>query len=136
MKASLSIAYRLFWPCALSSVITYASSRTGLQGGFLVSIPFFDKIAHFFLFGLLATLLYRFRGPQNLDIKRACLAVAATTVFGISDECHQFLRPDRYFELADILADFSGSVVAVLVYRSWRTYRSVLEYDLVRIKFA
>ena len=122
--------YRLIWPTAICAVITFASSRSQVAGGFLLWIPAFDKVAHFFLFGLLGTLFYRLRGSEHLRFGRGVLAIAAATLFGVSDECHQYINPNRLFETADILADLIGATTAVITYRFWPGYRTILEYDL------
>lgn len=39
------------------------------------------------------------------------LSVAATTVYGVSDEWHQSFVGGRSAEVADVVADFAGSVI-------------------------
>jgi hypothetical protein len=130
MSVHLPVIYRSVWPCALCAVIIYSSSRSGVSGEILVWLPYYDKIAHFLLFGLIATLIFRIQGTPSTGLRWTLLSISSTTLFGVSDECHQFLRPDRFFEIADILADFFGSIVAITTYRIWSSYRKVLEYNL------
>jgi VanZ family protein len=39
------------------------------------------------------------------------LAVVAATVYGVSDEWHQSFVAGRCSEVADVVADFAGSVI-------------------------
>ncbi|MEX2540428.1 MAG: VanZ family protein [Trueperaceae bacterium] len=70
-----------------------------------------DKVAHLFLFAVLAALLY-------LAGLRAPLAVLGAGLYGLSDEFHQMHVPGRSPELQDWMADVVGAVVGVwLVHR-------------------
>lgn len=89
----------------------------------------FDKAAHFSVFGLLATLVLR-----PLRGHRVWLAVAVVSLFGASDELHQSLTPGRSMEFADLVADTSGAVTAVIAYTFWPLYRRVLETPLWKRK--
>ena len=95
-------------------------------------IPLIDKIAHFFLFGLLATLIYRYRQGHTNPGRLGLIAVCVTVVYGLIDELHQYQTPQRYFELADIFADLIGAIVAVSVYSRWSLYRETLEHEFFR----
>lgn len=70
-----------------------------------------DKVAHLTLFGVLAALLH-------LAGLRAPLAVAATALYGVTDEVHQMFVPGRSPDLADWIADVLGAVLAVRLVRS------------------
>lgn len=85
-----------------------------------------DKIVHFFVFGLLATLLAR----TDWAAGRPWLAVALTMAYGLADELHQAFTPGRFMDVADWLADTCGAIVAVLVYVKWPAYRRWLETPL------
>lgn len=115
------------WPFLLGAAITLASSRQ------IVETPsgyHFDKVAHFFVFGLFATLLLRFPAGSFRKQSKAVYAVTLTALFGIGDELHQYSQPVRYFEMGDIAADFLGALTAVTAYRLWTFYRNLLEKDL------
>jgi len=47
------------------------------------------------------------------------ISIFSSTLYGISDEIHQYYVPQRYAELGDVLADFVGSVAGVFAYRSF-----------------
>jgi hypothetical protein len=86
-----------------------------------------DKVAHFFVYGLLATLLVRLaRGPRAW-----WLALLATSLYGASDEWHQYFVPGRSCDVMDWLADTSGGALAIAVYCGWPWYRATLEASLI-----
>ena len=53
------------------------------------------------------------------------LAVSVSTLYGISDEVHQYFVPGRTASLADIVADGIGSLIGVLCYLGVREVRKV-----------
>ena len=122
--------YRLFWPFCLASSITYFSGRAAPQVPDILWFTDIDKAAHFFVFGLLATLFCRYNPRTALHLSQGLLAITLTTLFGLSDELHQSVIPERTFELADLVADFVGAVVAILVYQKSAFYRRLLERDI------
>ena len=99
----------------------------------------FDKIAHFFVFGLLATLWFRFLPGKLVSNGRLCGAIALTLLYGVVDEWIQAANPARTSDSWDWFADGAGAITAILVYRGWRLYRRVLEspvLDVLRFRFA
>ena len=126
--------YRLIWPVCLASAITYASSGPAPpvpEGLWFFNIDI-DKVAHFFVFGLLATSLCRYNPKTTVRLSLGLLAIVLTSLFGLSDELHQSLNPLRSFEMADWAADTFGAIVAVLVYQKWAFYRRLLEKNIFR----
>jgi VanZ family protein len=110
------------WPAMLATVIVIASGRQ-------VAAPHvvnFDKAAHFFIFGLLATLVAR----NGFVPGRAWVAIAIVSLFGLTDEWHQSFTPGRSVEVADWLADTLGATLAVTVYAASPLYRATLEQGL------
>jgi VanZ family protein len=108
------------WPAVLAGGIFLASSRSQLA---TPDILFIDKIAHFSVYGLLATLLCRL----GRGWRAAVLALLATSLYGISDEWHQSFTPGRSVEIADWAADTAGAALAVTLYTLWPRYRRWLE---------
>jgi len=90
----------------------------------------FDKLAHFFVFGLLGTLLFRCLRIRFLDHRRWIRALAGAMLYAGMDELLQYFNPDRSFDVIDWLADFIGVSLALFVYRNWHWYREVLELRL------
>lgn len=124
MKISASGSVRRWaFALAVAGVIVLASSRSRVEGPQLSN---FDKIAHFSVYGLLATLVVRARGERA-----AWQAVALVSLFGVSDELHQHFTPGRSMEAMDWVADTVGAALAVTLYRRWRWYRETLEMPLV-----
>ncbi|MFP4541245.1 MAG: VanZ family protein [Opitutales bacterium] len=120
------------WPLLLMASLTLASSvrvSPALpEAGWMTS----DKLAHFLLFGLLATLWLRVFARTGLAVPRqAPFAILAALAFGFLDEGLQAFNPHRHFSLADLLADGLGAVVAVLAYRHLPVYRRILEWRLL-----
>ena len=81
-----------------------------------------DKAAHVFLYSGLGALLVRaraggWRRPVTLGIATAAIVVA--TLYGISDEIHQYFVPLRQVEVRDILADALGASVATGALYAW-----------------
>ena len=125
---------------ALSVVACLAWASSFDEGGPpSVGVQHFDKIVHFFVFGLLATLWFRFLPGSLLGTGRFIGAIVLTLLYGVVDEWIQFYKPLRSFDAWDWLADGIGSLTAVWVYRSWRLYRRALEtpiFDLFRFRLA
>ena len=108
----------------LATVVVLASGRSAVAAPPVVS---FDKIAHFSIFGLMATLVLR-----PLKSRHWFWAVVIVSLFGISDEIHQSFTPGRSVEFADWIADTSGAIVAFVAYAFWGGYRRLLETPLFR----
>lgn len=113
------------WPVVLATVIACASGRGQVAAPNIVN---FDKAAHFFIYGLLATLVAR----NGFVPGRAWLPIVAVSLFGLTDEWHQSFTPGRSVELADWLADTLGAIVAVSAYALLPAYRFTLEGTLSR----
>ncbi len=118
-------AWRWLFPCALAVMIVLASGRSQIAAP--PGIPSVDKLGHFLVFGLLASLVVR--SPGGRVFWPLC-AVALVSFFGISDEFHQSFTPGRSVEFADWVADTLGAALAVTLYANWGAYRRVLERRL------
>lgn len=82
--------------------------------------------AHVLTFGILAALLLRaVRPATGSDLRATLVAFAISTLYGVTDELHQALVPDRTGRLDDIALDaigaalgcVAGSAVALAVSR-------------------
>jgi VanZ family protein len=114
---------KLLWPALVAATIFLASSRSTVAAP---GIHNFDKIAHFSVYGLLATLLVRL-GQRPRAI---ALALLFTSLYGVSDEWHQSYVPGRSSEFADWCADTLGGALAIALYAGWPWYRARLERPL------
>ena len=84
-------------------------------------IPTFDlsdKLIHAGVYAVLAILFFRAlhagkagRGAANAII----LAILFTTLYGVSDEIHQYFVPSRHAEVMDAAANFIGSVAGGII---------------------
>lgn len=119
------------WPLALAIAVFLESnqSRLALPD---TGLPSEDKIGHFHLYGLLATLVVRAVYDPNRRWRAAAIAVLCASLYGVSDEFHQSFTPGRGVEFLDWVADTSGAALAVTLYCIWPLYRRILEYPLWR----
>lgn len=106
-------------------VLSGASRLATPDFGFAISK---DKVAHFLVFGLLATSILRTPKLNGWAWKGAFTAALMTSAYGGFDEFRQSLTPGRSVEVADWVADTLGAVVAVIVYTKWHAYRRLLEW--------
>jgi VanZ family protein len=50
---------------------------------------------------------------DRVTFRRAAIAVALATAYGVTDEWHQFFVPGRSAEVADVVADAVGATLGV-----------------------
>lgn len=108
------------WPALLATAITAASGQSQVAAPDLINA---DKLVHFLVFGLLATLVVR----NGFAPRHAWVAVAAVSAFGAADEWHQSFTPGRAAEVADWVADTLGAAVAVALYVRSPVWQAWLE---------
>jgi VanZ family protein len=85
----------------------------------LPTFAFSDKILHFAAYGLLGILFFRAYATLPLkDQKKALilLSIGSATLYGISDEIHQYFIPFRQADIFDALANAIGSTCGVIVF--------------------
>jgi VanZ family protein len=79
-----------------------------------------DKTAHICLFGihsfLLAGFLKKNRVVARLNRRVITTAISLSFLFGLFIECLQFFIPERSFEIFDIIANFIGILMGVVVF--------------------
>jgi VanZ family protein len=112
---------RLAAPCSGDNFLASSRSSVAAPG-----VAHADKIGHFLVYGLLATLLLRL----GRNSRAWWLALAVTSLFGVSDEWHQSFVPGRSSEWGDWVADTAGAALAIGLYAGWPWYRDRLEADL------
>ncbi len=78
-------------------------------------IPYFDKMGHFVLFGILAFFLHLALGGRALTLGRVRVPAAFLIVvaFTLLDEWQQSLSPYRAVDPADLAADWVGIALGV-----------------------
>jgi VanZ family protein len=81
---------------------------------------FSDKLLHAMVYGVLAALFCRgFNSLARFAGRRGAVfisAVAAATLYGLSDEWHQLHVVERSADWADLIADFIGAVIGGTIY--------------------
>ncbi|HSL05828.1 MAG TPA: VanZ family protein [Nitrospiraceae bacterium] len=83
-----------------------------------------DKVLHAVEYGILAVLCYRaFRWAAGPIAARQAVvsAIVAASVYGVTDEVHQFFVPFRESSWLDWLADTAGAAIGAV---SWRFIKS------------
>lgn len=116
------------WPILLASSLVVASGSSELalpDSG--MRLPT-DKLGHFLVFGLLATLLLRTPPLRAGRWPQLFTTVLIISAFGALDEFRQSFTPGRSVELADWIADTLGASLAVVCYAKWPRYRRFLEW--------
>lgn len=111
------------WPLLLATVIFFASGRSHVAAP---AVPHIDKIAHFCVYGLLATLVVRLGRASPAP----WIALVVVMAYGLTDEWHQSFTQGRSVELADWIADTLGAFLAMMLYTRLRWYRRTLEQPL------
>ncbi len=75
----------------------------------------FDKVLHFTEYGVFAFLICRAIRPADLhsskETSALVIAVILASLYGVSDEIHQYFVPGRSSEVLDAVADAAGSVM-------------------------
>lgn len=103
--------------CFWAGLIFYLSSIPNLKTS---QDPFWDELIRnffHFLFYFILALLGR-RPLNSLPAgKKDILGLALVFFYSLTDEFHQHLVPTRTFQIADLLIDNSGSLLAVLFAR-------------------
>lgn len=80
---------------------------------------------HFVMFGLLGLSVWWALGMNNrlLNRERAWYAIGVATLYGVIDEYHQRFVSGRQADVLDVLTDFVGAAVFVLIiprlYEKW-----------------
>ena len=83
----------------------------------LPSVPYMDKLVHAAGYGLLGFLFYR--AFQTTKIQRRAvmlilLSALSATLYGISDEIHQYFVASRTADIADVIADAAGGFIGAV----------------------
>jgi VanZ family protein len=100
---------------ALSSLSTLPSPPGGLS----------YYHAHLAAYAGLAVLTTRAlgKGLHGITWRMVIGAIVISTLYGVSDECHQLFVPGRDFDLLDLAADAAGSIAGASGVRAWSIIR-------------
>lgn len=108
MRAARLLPYvpALLW----AALLFFLSSRPSLPPLF-ADVPQSDKGVHACVYAVLAALLLRgARWPRGVQ---AWWAACSASVYGISDELHQYFVPGRSCDVFDWVADTTGACLCV-----------------------
>jgi hypothetical protein len=73
------------------------------------------KLAHVFVYGILAILIFRALVAGGLSKKRAILTAIILSIFyGMTDETHQYFTQGREARIRDVAFDGIGSCLAMI----------------------
>jgi VanZ family protein len=108
--------------CCLAIYIQ--SSQPGTE--YLPDIRFLDKFLHFCAYSLLGILF--FRAYETLPLKNfknslILISIGSATLYGISDEIHQYFVPSRHADIMDVFANTIGSICGVCFYYWWKNQK-------------
>ena len=82
------------------------------------ALPYMDKILHFVAHAILGVLFFRAfrtqRFKENINLV-IVLSILSSSLFGFSDEVHQYFVPYRNADMMDFFADVMGSICGVCV---------------------
>lgn len=118
------------WPILIAATIFTLSGATRIATPDIGLQFSKDKVAHFLVFGLLATSIIRTPGLRKLGWKGAVIAAIITITYGGLDELRQSFTPNRSVEFADWIADSLGAIVASALYLFDTPYRKALEWHI------
>ena len=101
------------------------------------TVPGLSYLVHGLLYMILAALVLRWllspKVPRLAPSRAAVavIAVAATSIYGLSDEFHQTFVPGRTFQMFDLLADAAGAAASVSAWALWGLVGQSASYNSV-----
>lgn len=119
------------WPVLIVMTVFVVSgqSEVATPQGLDFSI---DKIAHFAVFGALATSIIRLPAFEKRGKLGAWMVILLVSVYGGLDEWRQSFTPGRFMEFDDWIADTLGAMSAVFLYKAWPVWRKLLETSIIK----
>lgn len=83
------------------------------------ALPYIDKILHFIAYAVLGVLFFRAyrtqRFKENINLA-IMLSIISSSLYGLSDEVHQYFVPSRNADIMDFFADVAGSICGVYIF--------------------
>lgn len=99
-------------PILWMGVIFIASSLSGSDLGGLSAYSFFGHLGEYAILGALLFLAARRTWPDRASM---ILAIGVASLYGVTDELHQFLTPGRTPDPLDWATDTLGAFVGVVL---------------------
>lgn len=105
---------------AYAALIYYLSSQSHPLGNIRMPFVGFDKLVHAGIYALFAGLCaWALEAWPAVKLEILLIALILTTLYGISDEWHQSFVPGREADPMDVLADFTGALLALRLLWWW-----------------
>ena len=117
-RTFIDTAFARIIPAAwVMSTIWWLSDRETLPSPPGLTYEIWSYLGHIGMFGLLGLAIWFALGLNTrlLDRERTLYAIGIATAYGVLDEFHQSFVPGRDPSVLDVLADFVGATVAVLI---------------------
>ncbi|MCD5397870.1 VanZ family protein [candidate division NPL-UPA2 bacterium] len=113
-----------YWlPVVLVAALIFAVSSIPRLPPVPVEIPHLDKGVHLVEYTLLSFLLKRALSQRKNRVRKSSLKVVVWTIlYGIANELHQSLIPDRHMSGFDILFKSLGAVLGQSLYSLYFRY--------------
>src|SRR5512134_2516524 len=109
MRRRLYLSILLFW-VALTLTLTSVPNPS-----LRLSLPFWDKVAHFGFYGVAGILCALWRRESGAGGAGSVLfAIAFVALLGAADEIHQQWIPGRSMELLHWIADVTGGTTGAI----------------------
>lgn len=128
--------YVIYLPLFIYWLILFTLTSLPLDRAININVG--DKIEHFGAYGLLSFLLYLtlyFQKKSSLlSTFPATFTIVFASFYGMIDELHQLFVPGRYADVLDWVADFSGSLLAVLITQYLLKKIKEIEIDKNKLK--
>ena len=119
----MNIKIKIHWifKCILTAAYAGIIYWESAQDTFSISLSHHtDKLVHFTVFGLLCLMTCWSLSTARIgskNIYKLILSIGITSLYGMSDEFHQYFTPNRSVEIFDWLADTAGAVTAGLLWQ-------------------
>lgn len=113
----------LYIPVALLALAFFVESSFPQPEFIDLSIHLRDKIFHFIGYFVLGLSVQMAAYRRNINIKTSTLlwiTLLFGSIYGASDEIHQYFVPGRSCDILDWLADTLGSFSSILLYKQIR----------------
>ena len=93
----------------------YLSSQPAIPASSFLAQKFFisSYLQHVLIYTGLALMVYRAANYSKNSSN--FLVIFSTTLYGITDEIHQYFVPGRTFEFFDVGMDFLGAILALII---------------------
>lgn len=140
----MNIKIRVHWIFRCILTVVYASFIYYESSQDTSSVPlpsYSDKVIHFIVFGLLCLMICWALSPFMTGTKwiyKIIIAIGITSLYGASDELHQFFTPHRSVEIFDWLADTAGAATAGFLWQiithRWQIKKKLLAMEKSPIK--